>query len=102
MPDSSLGFLQSRHRSGTRHPLPQLVVTRLHGTRPWVGLSVGMPQKWAGTRRLPPESLPRPSGEAPAATPEKGERLLEAQSARVAEVLGNKALWLIPASERWR
>ena len=37
------------------------------GTRPWVGLSVATPQKWAGTRRLPPESLPRPSGDAPAA-----------------------------------
>ena len=40
-------------------------------------------------------------GEAPAATPEKGERLLEAQSARVAEVLGNEALWSVRASERW-
>ena len=38
------------------------------GTRPWVGFSVGMPQKWAGTRRLPPESLPSPRGDAPAAT----------------------------------
>src|SRR5207249_1843256 len=38
------------------------------GTRPWVGLSVAMPQKWAGTRRLPPESLPKPRGDAPAAT----------------------------------
>jgi len=40
-------------------------------------------------------------GEAPAATAEKGERLLEAQSRRVAEVLGNKALWSARASERW-
>ena len=38
------------------------------GTRPCVGLRVGTPQKWAGTRRLPPESLPKPSGEAPALT----------------------------------
>ncbi|HEY0421105.1 MAG TPA: creatininase family protein [Acetobacteraceae bacterium] len=40
-------------------------------------------------------------GEAPAATADKGERLLEAQSARVAEVLGNKALWSVRASDRW-
>ena len=37
------------------------------GTRPCVGLSPAMPQAWAGVRMLPPESLPSPSGEPPAA-----------------------------------
>jgi creatinine amidohydrolase len=40
-------------------------------------------------------------GNGPAATPEKGERLLEAQSTRVAEVLGNPALWSTRASDHW-
>jgi creatinine amidohydrolase len=40
-------------------------------------------------------------GNGAAGTPEKGERLLEAQSARVAEVLGTTALWEAKASDRW-
>ena len=36
-----------------------------------------------------------------AATPEKGERLLEAQSTAIAEALGNDALWTTLASEQW-
>ena len=36
-----------------------------------------------------------------AATPEKGERLIEAQSAAVAAALGNVALWTTPASDHW-
>ena len=38
------------------------------GTSPLVGLRVATPQKWAGTRRLPPESVPRPHGDRAAAT----------------------------------
>jgi len=34
-------------------------------------------------------------------TPEKGERLLEAMSERMAEVLGTAELWTAKASERW-
>jgi len=36
-----------------------------------------------------------------AATPEKGERLLDAQSAAVADALGNVALWTTSASDHW-
>jgi hypothetical protein len=39
----------------------------VNGTRPVVGLSPAMPQQCAGCRILPPESLPSPSGEPPAA-----------------------------------
>ncbi len=38
------------------------------GTRPVVGLIVATPQRWAGCRRLPPESDPSPRAEPPAAT----------------------------------
>jgi len=37
------------------------------GTRPVVGLRAAIPQKWAGRRMLPPESLPMPIGDPPAA-----------------------------------
>ncbi len=40
-------------------------------------------------------------GAGAAATAEKGERLLEAQSAAVAAALGNVALWTTPASDHW-
>lgn len=40
-------------------------------------------------------------GHGAAASAEKGERLLEAQSARVAEILGTAALWTAKASDRW-
>ena len=40
----------------------------VRGTRPEVGLSPAMPQQWAGPRMLPPVSLPKSSGEPPAAT----------------------------------
>jgi creatinine amidohydrolase len=40
-------------------------------------------------------------GNGAAGTPEKGERLLEAMSERVAEVLGTTELWTVKASERW-
>ena len=40
-------------------------------------------------------------GNGAAGTPEKGERLLEAMSDRLAEVLGTAALWSVKASERW-
>ncbi len=40
-------------------------------------------------------------GNGVAATPEKGERLLEVQSARVAEILGMDALWSAKASDHW-
>jgi hypothetical protein len=36
-------------------------------TSPKVGFSVAIPQQCAGHRRLPPESLPSPSGDPPAA-----------------------------------
>ncbi len=38
------------------------------GTRPVVGLIVATPQRWAGCRRLPPESDPSPRAEPPVAT----------------------------------
>jgi hypothetical protein len=37
------------------------------GMRPAVGFNVAMPQKCAGIRRLPPESVPSPQGDMPAA-----------------------------------
>jgi creatinine amidohydrolase len=40
-------------------------------------------------------------GNGAAGTPEKGERLLEAMSDRIAEVLGTAELWDAKASERW-
>jgi hypothetical protein len=47
---------------------PSSSITPVTGTRPLVGLRVATPQKWAGTRRLPPESVPRPQGDSAAAT----------------------------------
>jgi creatinine amidohydrolase len=40
-------------------------------------------------------------GNGAAGTPEKGERLLEAMSDRIAEVLGTAELWSAKASDRW-
>ena len=40
-------------------------------------------------------------GNGAAGTADKGERLLEAQSARIAEVLGTAELWAIRASDHW-
>ena len=40
-------------------------------------------------------------GHAAAGTPEKGERLLSAYAARIAEVLGTAALWEVRASDHW-
>lgn len=40
-------------------------------------------------------------GNGAAATPDKGERLLEAMSDRLAEVLGTQALWTAKASDHW-
>ncbi|HXP78245.1 MAG TPA: creatininase family protein [Stellaceae bacterium] len=40
-------------------------------------------------------------GNGAAGTPEKGERLLDAMSERMAEVLGTPELWTAKASERW-
>src|SRR5258708_33163648 len=37
------------------------------GIRPDVGLRPAMPQKWAGRRMLPNPSVPKPSGDPPAA-----------------------------------
>ena len=36
-----------------------------------------------------------------AGTPEKGERLLEAQSTVIADALGNQRLWTARASDHW-
>ena len=38
------------------------------GTRPAVGFNAARPQKCAGTRTLPPESVPSPNAEQPDAT----------------------------------
>src|SRR3989442_12861506 len=53
------------------------------GTRPAAGLRAAMPQEWAGVRRRPPQALPTPSGEPPAAMiealplpPPPGDRLM--------------------------
>ena len=40
-------------------------------------------------------------GNGAAGTAEKGERLLEAQSTRVADILGTAALWSVRASDHW-
>ena len=40
-------------------------------------------------------------GSGRAGTPDKGRRLLDAQSTRVAQVLGTAALWTVKASDRW-
>ena len=40
-------------------------------------------------------------GNGAAGTPEKGERLLEAQSAHIAKVLGTAELWSAKASDNW-
>ena len=40
----------------------------VRGTRPAVGFSPAMPQKCAGSRMLPPVSLPTSKGDPPAAT----------------------------------
>lgn len=40
----------------------------VRGTRPALGLSPAIPQKWAGRRMLPPKSLPMSNGAPAAAT----------------------------------